>query len=149
MLRDQHAAAVLAILLGTWLAVGGVIRGAVASRPPAPDPQRQIPVRFSGSLGRYEVRTRGDGRRAEVRTRDIVLAELIARDDGDELVVDFSIADQPDVDAFGAAIGLAMEMVVAADDDVAPRQESGGRLPSASTRDYPRGTILQRLRQAQ
>jgi hypothetical protein len=117
VLPGTDAARLAVILLGTWLVVGTVI-GRVASRHTvAREVLRSIPIGFSGTLGRFQLRPRGDGRRVEVSSGDSIVAELIARDEGDELIVDFSLADEPDVDAFGAAIGLAIEMVAAADQE--------------------------------
>ena len=144
VVRDTAGYGVL--LLGTWLAFGALIRYVAPYDVAAPKPQRRIPIRFSGGLGRFELRSRGDGRRVEVRTREAVVAELIARDEGDELVVDFSLADDPDVDAFGAAIGLAIEMVAAADEDLPPRRELVAPPASARTPSYRRGSLLRRLR---
>jgi hypothetical protein len=144
VLRDAAGYGVL--LLGTWLAFAALIRCVALYHMAAPKPQRRIPIRFSGGLGRFELRSRGDGRRVEVRTGEAVVAELIARDEGDELVIDFSIADEPDVDAFGAAIGLAIEMVAAADEDLAPRPELVAPRASASIPSYRRGSLLRRLR---
>jgi hypothetical protein len=112
-----HAARFAVVLLGTWLVIGTLIRHVASHRQAAPEALPPIPIRFSGTLGRFRLRPRGDGRRVEVTSGDAIVAELIARDEGDELIVDFSLADEPDVDAFGAAIGLAIEMVVAADQD--------------------------------
>ena len=146
VLRDTAGYSVL--LLGTWLVFGALIRCGTPHDMAAPKSQRRIPIRFSGGLGRYELRSRGDGRRVEVRTGEAVVAELIARDDGDELVVDFSLADEPDVDALGAAIGLAIELVAAADEDLAPRPELVANPASASTPGDRRGSLLRRLGRA-
>ena len=148
VVRDDHAARYALLLLGTWLAFGALIRCVAPYHMAAPKPLRAIPIRFSGGLGRFELRSRGDGRRVEVRTGEAVVAELIARDEGDELVIDFSLADEPDVDAFGAAIGLAIEMVAAAEEDLAPRPELVAPPASASTPGYRRGSLLRRLRRA-
>ncbi len=118
VLPGTNAARFAVVLLGSWLVFGTLIGHAASHRMAAPAALRSIPVHFSGTLGRFQLRPGGDGRRVEVRTGDAIVAELIARDEGDELIVDFSLADERDVEAFGAAIGLAIEMVVAADHDV-------------------------------
>jgi hypothetical protein len=146
VLRDPAGYAVL--LLGTWLAFAALICCVAPYDTAPPKPQRRIPIHFSGGLGRFELRSRGDGRRVEVRTGEAVVAELIARDDGDELVVDFSLADDPDVDAFGAAIGLAIELVAAADEDQTPKPELVAPPESPSLRGYCRGSLLRRLGRA-
>jgi hypothetical protein len=126
VLQDDQAGRYAVLLLGTWLVAVALIRYVMAHDRTAPEPSRGIPVHFSGGLGRFELRSRGDGRRVEVRTGEAVVAKLVARDEGDELVVDFSLADDPDVDAFGAAIGLAIELVAAADEDLPARRELVG-----------------------
>lgn len=125
-----HAARLAVVLLGTWLVIGTLIRHPALHHPAAPPgAKRPIPIRFSGTLGRFQLRPRGDGRRVEVTTGDTIVAELIARDEGDELIVDFSLADEPDAEAFGAAIGLAIEMVAAADQDGAPNRSVAAARP--------------------
>lgn len=130
-LPGTHVARYAVLLLGTWLVVGTLISYAASHDMAASKVQRSIPIRFSGYLGRFSLRPLGDGRRVEVRTGEAVVAELIARDEGDELIVDFSLADDPDVDAFGAAIGLAIQIVVAADQDAhrSPRRVALARPP--------------------
>ena len=146
VLREDPAARYALLLLGTWLVLAASISSALHDTP-AREPIRRIPIRFSGGVGRFEVRPRGDGRRVEVRSGDAIVAELIARDEGDELVVDFGLADDPEVDAFGAAIGLAIEMVAAADEEVLPRAalEGPGRSWTSSQADR-RGSLLASLR---
>jgi hypothetical protein len=129
-LPGTHAARFAVVLLGAWLVIGTLIRHAASHQPAAPEALRPIPIRFSGTLGRFQLRARGDGRRVEVTTGDAIVAELIARDEGDELIVDFSLADEPDAEAFGAAIGLAIEMVAAADQDVDPSRSVAPARPS-------------------
>ena len=146
ILRDDHPGRYAVLLLGTWLLFGALIRYVASHAMAAPEPLRWIPIRFSGDLGRFELRSRGDGRRVEVRTGEAVVAELIASDEGDELVVDFGLADDPDVDDFGAAIGLAIEMVAAADEDLPARRELVGPPASASSPGLRRGSLLRRLR---
>jgi hypothetical protein len=146
LLRGDHAGRYAVLLLGTWLVFLTLIRYVASHAMAAPEPLRWIPIRFSGDLGRFEVRSRGDGRRVEVRTGEAVVAELIARDEGDELVVDFGLADDPEVDAFGAAIGLAIEMVAAADIDLPAKRELVGPPASASSPGLHRGSLLRRLR---
>lgn len=136
VLPGTHATRYAVLLLGTWLIIGALIRYVAAREVVASQAQRSIPIRFSGTLGRFRLRPRGDGRRVEVRAGEAVVAELIARDDGDELIVDFSLADEPDVEAFGTAIGLAIEMVVAADEDDDRRPRSDGPAGSSRTGGY-------------
>lgn len=144
-LRGDHTGRYAVLLLGTWLIFEALIRHVASRDLAAPEPLRRIPIRFSGGLGRFEVRSRGDGRRVEVGTGETVVAELIARDEGDELVVDFGLADDPDVDDFGAAIGLAIEMVAAADEDLPAVRETWAKA-SASFPGHRRGILVPRLR---
>jgi hypothetical protein len=146
VLRDDHPGRYAVLLLGTWLVFGALIRYVASDAMAAPGPLRWIPIRFSGDLGRFELRSRGDGRRVEVRTGEAVVAELIARDEGDELLVDFGLADDPEVDAFGAAIGLAIEMVAAADEDLPAKRDLVGPPTSTTSPGLRRGTLLRRLR---
>ena len=131
VLPGTHAARYAVLLLGTWLVIGTLISFAASHDMAVSKVQRSIPIRFSGYLGRFSLRRLSDGRRVEVRTGEAVVAELIARDEGDELIIDFSLADDSDVDAFGAAIGLAIEFVVAADQEAhrSPRPIERARLP--------------------
>ncbi len=104
-------------LLGLWLFAASLIHYAALRSEPALGRIRWIPLRFTGDLGRFHLRPRGDGRRVEVRAGSQVVAEAIANDDGDELLVDFDAASDSELEAFGTAIGQAIEMVVAADGD--------------------------------
>ena len=123
-----------AALLGIWLVFALLIRyvGLRGARPLSRG--RWIPLRFTGELGRFQLRSRGDGRRVEVRSGVEVVAEAIATDEGDELLVDFEAAEDSELDAFGAAIGQAIEMAAAADADRPPAEDSAagpGRRPES------------------
>lgn len=104
-------------LLGLWLFSASLIHYAALRSEPALGRIRWIPLRFTGDLGRFQLRPRGDGRRVEVRAGSQVVAEAIANADGDQLLVDFDAASDSELEAFGTAIGQAIEMVVAADGD--------------------------------
>jgi hypothetical protein len=106
-----------AALIGVWLLVASLIRYvALHRRLSMPTFRRPIPIRFAGNLGRFTLRPRGDGRRVEVRAGDEVVAEAIATDEQDELVVDLEAVSDAELDALGAAIGKAIEMAAAADE---------------------------------
>lgn len=128
-----------AALIGAWLLVASLIRYAgLHRRLSMPTFRRPIPIRFTGNLGRFTLRSRGDGRRVEVHAGDEVVAEAIATDERDELVVDLEAIDDAEIDALGAAIGEAIEMVVVADEDrPGERRVAGprnwGRRPRAIT----------------
>lgn len=106
-----------AALVGIWLCIASLIRYVAERAELSREAIRWIPLRFSGDLGRFELRPRGDGRRVEIRAGSEIVAEAIASDDGDELVLDFEAADDAELDEFGAAIGQAIEMVAVADED--------------------------------
>jgi hypothetical protein len=103
------------LLLLAWQTVATAIlhlnRRAAANRPPV----RAIPLHFEGDLGRYSLRSQADGRTVQIRDGATVVAELVATDDGDRLVVDPEAAGGSEVESLGAALGRAIEMVVAAD----------------------------------
>ena len=107
-----------AALIGVWLLFAALIRYAgLKRRLPMLTFRRPIPIRFSGSLGRFTLRALGDGRRVEVRAGAEVVAEAVATDERDELIVDLEAVDDAELDDLGAAIGAAIEMVAVADDD--------------------------------
>ena len=105
-----------AALIGVWLLFASLIRYAsLQRRIPMPTFRRPIPIRFGGNLGRFTLRALGDGRRVEVRAGEDVVAEAVATDEQDELILDLEAVDDTELDAFGAAIGQAIEMVAVAD----------------------------------
>jgi len=107
-----------AVLVGFWLLFASLIRYTSLRRAsPMTAFRRSIPIRFSGQLGRFTLQPRGDGRRVEVRAGDEVVAEAIATDEQDELVIDLEAVDDAEIEALGAAIGAAIEMVAVADED--------------------------------
>jgi len=128
-----------AALIGLWLLFASLIRyAALRRRLHMPTFRRPIPIRFGGNLGRFTLRARGDGRRVEVRAGAEVVAEAVATDERDELVLDLEAVDDAELEAFGSAIGEAIEMVAVADEDrPAERRIAGprnwGRRPRAST----------------
>jgi len=106
-----------AALVGVWLLFASLIRyAALHRRLQMPTFRRPIPIRFAGNLGRFTLRPRGDGRRVEVRAGDEVVAEAIATDEQDELVIDLEAVSDAELDALGTAIGKAIEMAAAADE---------------------------------
>ena len=118
----------LAALLGVWLCFASLVRYAAlrAERPSPLETPRSIPLRFSGPIGRFRLRPRGDGRRIEVRAGSQVVAEVIAADGGDEIVLDPETVADSELEAFGTAIGRAIEMAAAADEDrLAERHVAG------------------------
>jgi hypothetical protein len=106
-----------AALLGIWLCLASVIRYLTLHAEPSPEAIRWIPLRFSGALGRFELRPRGDGRRVEVRAGPEVIAEAIATDEQDVLVFNNPVVAESELEAFGTALGQAIEMAAAADED--------------------------------
>jgi hypothetical protein len=89
-----------------------------------------IPLRFSGPTGRFALRARGDGRTVEVIAGPQVVAKVIAADLGDEIVLHADAVTDNELEDLGSAIGQAIEMAAAADEDGADRQASA---PGQST----------------
>ena len=106
-------------LLGVWLSFASLIRYVeLRAEPTSPaETFRSVPFRFSGPIGRFRLRPYGDGRRIEVRAGSQVVAEVIAADEGDEIVLNPETVADSELDAFGAALGQAIEMAAAADED--------------------------------
>lgn len=108
----------VAALLGVWLAFAWLIRyAALIGDRPASRMLRWIPLRFSGPIGSFGLRPRGDGRQVEVRAGSVIVAQVIAKDDGDEIVLESEAVADSELEAFGAALGQAIEMAAAADED--------------------------------
>jgi len=115
-----------AALFGVWLGIVSLIRYVTLRAEPPTEALRSIPLRFSGELGRFRLRPRGDGRRVEVRAGSELVAEAIATDDGDELVLHAQHVADSELGAFGTAIGQAIEMAAVADaDHPAERRRAG------------------------
>jgi hypothetical protein len=106
-----------AALPGAWLCFASAIRYLALHAERPPEAHRSIPLRFSGELGRFELRPRADGRRVEVRAGPEVIAEVVASDEGDELVLNDELVADSELEAFGAALGQAIEMAAVADED--------------------------------
>lgn len=140
---QRHAAA----LLGIWLCVASLIRYLALPTELSRESNGWIPVRFSGDLGRFELRARGDGRRVEVRAGSEVVAEAIASDEGDHLLLDFEAASDSELEAFGAAIGQAIEMVAAADADCPAERRIAGPASWGISPRPPGGGVLRRIGQ--
>jgi hypothetical protein len=104
-------------LLGVGLGAIWLVGWARARRPASSSPPRQwIPIRFSGSLGRFALRRRGDGRHVEiVAAAGQTVAEVVATDEGDEIVLHATVA-AAELEHFGAALGQAIEIVIEADE---------------------------------
>ena len=108
-----------AALLGVWLSFASLIGyvGLRAARMSPAETSRSVPLRFSGPIGRFRLRPYGDGRRIEVRAGSQVVAEVIAADEGDEIMLNPETVADSEMDAFGTALGRAIEMAAAADED--------------------------------
>ena len=108
-----------AALLAVWLCFASLIRylELVAEGSSPRQTRRAIPLRFSGPMGRFRLRRRGDGRRVEVRAGSQIVAQVIAADEGDEIVLEPEAVVDSELEAFGAALGQAIEMAAAADED--------------------------------
>lgn len=131
-----------AALLGLWLCAASMVSyfSMRVSRPGMARWTRPlIPLRFSGPTGRFALRQRGDGRKVEVIAGPQVVAELTASDDGDALVVHADMVPDAELGDLGSAIGQAIEMVAAADEDSADRQEPEVAGPRGSMTMLPPG----------
>jgi hypothetical protein len=131
-------------LLGTWLLFAALIRWVMLRSDGTREPNGRIPVAFSGELGPYSVQPRGDGRVVEVTHGHTVVAELTATDEGDRLIVDPAVSRHGDTRMLGAALGRAIQMVVAADEhrSVVQRVARTARWERASR---VRGRLLRRV----
>lgn len=115
--EPQHIA--LVVLLGAaWLLTSSVVHfvalrltGWARSVRRAPT----IPLRFAGPMGRFVLRRLDRGTRVEVHAGMEVVAEVIAGESGDEVVVyDIGGVAEGELPELGSAIGQAMEITVAA-----------------------------------
>lgn len=104
----------LLLLLAWQVAAAASLREPRRASAEGP-PNRAIPLRFSGDLGRYSLWPDADGRTVEVRDGKTVVAELVATDEGDTLAVDLEAAGTSEIESLGTALGRAIEMVAAAD----------------------------------
>lgn len=115
--EPQHIA--LVVLLGAaWLLTSSVVHlvalrlgGWLRSMRRAPT----IPLRFTGSMGRFVLRRRERGARVEVHAGMEVVAEVVAGESGDEVrVYDIAAVSESELPELGSAIGQAIEITVAA-----------------------------------
>lgn len=115
--EPQHIA--LVVLLGAaWLLTSSVVHlaalrigGWLRSVRLAPT----IPLRFTGSMGRFVLRRLERGARVEVHAGMEVVAEVVAGESGDEvLVYDIAGVAESELPELGSAIGQAIEITVAA-----------------------------------
>jgi len=115
--EPQHIALVV-VLGGAWLLTSSVVHlaavrlgGWLRSMRRAPT----IPLRFTGSMGRFVLRRRERGARVEVHAGMDVVAEVVASDSGDEVrVYDIAAVAEDELAELGSAIGQAIEITVAA-----------------------------------
>lgn len=120
----EPAPRLVLVLLASWLLAAAFLRIRAASPDRQPTERRWIPLQFEGDPGRFRMVARGDGRRVEVRDGPQVVAEAVATDIGDELVINSVPVEDADLEAFGAALGQAIDMAAAADaDDQSPRED--------------------------
>lgn len=110
---DPISVAVPTLLVGAWLGIGAAFqavqliascsRSALASIP-------SIPLSFAGPTGRFTLRRR-DRTRIEVVAGAAVVAEIIADEQGDELVI-YELPDDngSGLVELGSAIGQAMDL---------------------------------------
>jgi len=142
-LLPVHAPAPLALLggmLAVWLCAASLIayrsRFVLAGQQPA----SSIPLRFSGSMGRFILRRRGDGRHVQVISNlGAVLADVQATDLQDRIDVCHGIGSD-EVEALGSALGQAIALVTDAEeahldwDDHADELQDMAMTPAHSNR---------------
>jgi hypothetical protein len=113
---DVSVIAQVGILVGLWLCLASLLvftgRHWIRSRPLG---TRSIPLRFSGSMGRFWLRTRGDGRHVEIVSDGVVLAEVKATDVRDEIELHEPVPSD-ELEELGSALGRAIEIVSDADE---------------------------------
>jgi hypothetical protein len=113
---DVSMIAQVGILVGLWLCLASLLVFAgghwIRSQPPG---TRSIPLRFSGSMGRFRLRTRGDGRHVEIVSDGVVLAEVKATDVRDEIELHEPVPSD-ELEELGSALGRAIEIVSDADE---------------------------------
>lgn len=113
---DPITVAVPTLLIGVWLGIGAGIhavqliasrsRAALAAIP-------SIPLSFSGPTGRFALRRR-DRARIQVVAGDELVAEIVANEQGDELVIyEVPDDDESGLIELGSAIGQAIELAAA------------------------------------
>jgi hypothetical protein len=113
------------VLLSVWLFVGSLLlayaaRHSARSQSSRSQPSRSprtpsIPLRFSGSMGRFRLRPRGDGRHVEIVSEGVVLAEVKATDLQDQIEFREAVPSE-DVEDLGSALGQAIELASHADE---------------------------------
>jgi hypothetical protein len=108
------------VLLSVWLFVGSLLLAYAARHSASPQPPRSprtpsIPLRFSGSMGRFRLRPRGDGRHVEIVSEGVVLAEVKATDLQDQIEFHEAVPSE-DVEDLGSALGQAIELASHADE---------------------------------
>ncbi|MEO6577500.1 MAG: hypothetical protein ABIO99_01185, partial [Candidatus Limnocylindria bacterium] len=113
---DPITVAVPTLLIGVWLGIGAGIhavqliasrsRAALAAIP-------SIPLSFAGPTGRFALRRR-DRARIQVVAGEAIVAEIVADERGDELVIyEVSDHDETELIELGSAIGQAIELAAA------------------------------------
>lgn len=131
----QHAG----LLLGAWLCIGSLVQWwALRGRT-----QRSIPLAFAGETGRFRLRVRGHGRRVDVHSGLRVVAQASATPKGDSLVVNFDAVIDSELEALGAAIGQAMQLVAAAGND-RPGKRTRRPVPRGGSHDHGPGSGIVR-----
>jgi hypothetical protein len=115
-MRSAPAIALVVALLPLWLSIASLIAYVGMRDTARHEVQRPpIPLRFSGPMGRFSLRRRGDGRHVQILAAEAVVAEVRATDLRDE--IDFHLVVAPEETAdLGSAVGQAIEIVSAADE---------------------------------
>ncbi|MGI8830446.1 MAG: hypothetical protein ACR2I5_11840 [Candidatus Limnocylindria bacterium] len=127
---DPITVAVPTLLVGVWLGIGAGIhavqlisarsRAALAAIP-------SIPLSFAGPTGRFALRRR-DRARIQVVAGEALVAEIVANDQGDELVIyEMPDDDESGLIELGSAIGQAIDIAAANPPPELPSAPFGSR----------------------
>jgi hypothetical protein len=113
---DASLIAQVGMLLALWLCFGSILIYAARQRTSSPARRpSSIPLRFSGPMGRFTLRRRGDGRHVEIVAEGVVLAEVKATDRRDEIELRETVSAD-ELEDLGSALGQAIEIASDADD---------------------------------
>ena len=127
------------VLLGGWLCIGSLFQWRVLRRTP----HRSIPIAFAGATGRFRLSVRARGHEVIVHRGTQVVAQASATPRGDRLVVHPDHVDDSELEALGAAIGQAIQVLAVGGDDHAgqrPRRSA----PHGGSAGSPRFALVPR-----
>ena len=112
---DSSLIAQIGILLALWLCFGSMLVYAARLRTRSQRRLPLIPLHSSGPTGRFSLRKQGDGRHVEIVDAGVVLAEVRATDQRDEIELHAAVPSN-DLEDLGSAIAQAIDIVSDADE---------------------------------